>query len=104
MIMLYVLSEDASQIENIAHDLLNSRLISSVNIDWNRDRYVAANGKIEKKKLNVMTAVTKALLFDTIDSRLRNQYSQNMPEVFSTPIIHIDWDLAKSLIENVEKV
>jgi uncharacterized protein involved in tolerance to divalent cations len=102
--MLYVLSEDASQIENIAHDLLNSRLISSVNIDWNRDRYVAANGKIEKKKLNVMTAVTKALLFDTIDSRLRNQYSQNMPEVFSTPIIHIDWDLAKSLIENVEKV
>jgi uncharacterized protein involved in tolerance to divalent cations len=104
MIMLYVLSEDASQIENIAHDLLNSRLISSVNIDWNRDRYVAANGKIEKKKLNVMTAVTKALLFETIDSRLRNQYSQNMPEVFSTPIIHIDWDLAKSLIENVEKV
>jgi uncharacterized protein involved in tolerance to divalent cations len=102
--MLYVLSEDASQIENIAHDLLNSRLISSVNIDWNRDRYVAANGKIEKKKLNVMTAVTKALLFETIDSRLRNQYSQNMPEVFSTPIIHIDWDLAKSLIENVEKV
>jgi uncharacterized protein involved in tolerance to divalent cations len=102
--MLYVLSEDAAQIENIAHDLLNSRLISTVNIDWNRDRYIAVNGKIEKKKLNVMTAVTKALLFDTIDSRLRNQYSQNMPEVFSTPIIHIDWDLAKSLIENVEKV
>lgn len=104
MIMLYVLSEDASQIEEIAHDLLNTRLISSVNIDWNRDRYVKINGGIEKKKLNVMTAVTKALLFETIDLRLRSQYPNHMPEVFSTPIIHIDWDLAKSLIESVEKV
>ena len=51
-----------------------------------------------------MTAVTKSLLFETIDLRLRAQYPNHMPEVFSTPIIHIDWDLAKSLIESVEKV
>jgi len=102
--MLYVLSEDASQIEKIAYDLLSNRLISSVNIDRNRDRYISNNGIIEKKNLNVMTAVTKSLLFETIDLRLRAQYPNHMPEVFSTPIIHIDWDLAKSLIESVEKV
>lgn len=104
MILLHVLSEDAEQLDNIAADLLKNRLIATANIDYGRSRFTISNGEIKKVNIHVLTAATKALLFETIDNRLRHQYSEKMPEVFSTPIIHIDWDLAKSLIEYVEKV
>jgi uncharacterized protein involved in tolerance to divalent cations len=104
MILLHILSEDREEIEDISSLLLNHRLITSVNIDWERDRLVLEQGVVVKKKVNLLSGITKALLFQKIDALIRSKFPKNVPEIYSIPIVNIDWDLAHSLIENTEKI
>ena len=104
MVLLYVLSEDKTQIESITKDLLEQHFVTTVNIDWDRDRMFLENGVLSKKKVNLLTCVTKALLFQKIDTFIREKHPNQIPEIFTSPIINMDWDLAQSLIDNTEKV
>ncbi|MBY0426533.1 MAG: hypothetical protein K2Q22_12905 [Cytophagales bacterium] len=104
MVLLYVLSEDKNQIEEIAKDLLNQHFVASVNIDWDRDRLFMSNGFLARKKVNLLTGVSKSLLFPKIDNFLRDKYGPAIPEIFTAPIVNMDWDLATTLIENTEKI
>ncbi len=102
--MLYILSEDKNQIEEIATDLLMKQFVASVNIDWDRDRLFMSNGFLARKKVNLLTGVSKSLLFTKIDDFLRNKYSSDLPEIFTSPIVNMDWDLAQSILESTEKI
>ena len=104
MVLLYILSEDKAQIESITQDLLLQHYVTTVNIDWDRDRMFLENGVLAKKKVNLLTCVTKALLFQKIDSFIREKYANDIPEIFTSPIINMDWDLAQALIDNTEKI
>ena len=47
---------------------------------------------------------TKALLFNTIDELLREKYPNNMPTLFSIPIVHMDWEQADELVKETAKI
>lgn len=104
MVLLYVLSDDKAQIEEIAKDLLTLHYVSTVNIDWDRDRVFISNGFLARKKVNLLTGISKSLLFPKIDNYLREKYGKAVPEIFTAPIVNMDWDLAQTLIQNTEKI
>ena len=49
-------------------------------------------------------AQTKGLLFDKIDRRLRGLYKQNMPVLYSVPIVNMDWEQADLLKAQTAKI
>ena len=47
---------------------------------------------------------TKALLFNVIDQLLKEKYPHKMPIIYSLPIVHMDWEQSKELVNEVVKV
>lgn len=104
MVLVNILSNDVSQIEEITIKLLQLKLIATANIDHNRERIEMVNGQVQKRTVNLLTCTTKALLFESINNFLKQNYPDNLPELYSTAIVHMDWSLSKFLVENTEKV
>lgn len=104
MVLVNILSNDVSQIEEITVKLLQLKLIATANIDHNRERVEIVNGQVQKRTVNLLTCTTKALLFESINNFLKENYSHNLPELYSTAIVHMDWSLSKFLAESTEKV
>jgi uncharacterized protein involved in tolerance to divalent cations len=104
MVLVHILSNDITQIEEVTVKLLQLKLIATANIDRDRERIEIVNGQIQKRTVNLLTCTTKALLFETINNFLKENYPNNLPELYSTAIVHMDWTLSKFLAENTEKV
>ncbi|MFC2123359.1 hypothetical protein ACFLU5_01000 [Bacteroidota bacterium] len=104
MIQLVIASQSEKQIEEISKFLLESHLV--ISIDYHKDirREEFENGEIIRYNIHFITGKTKSLLFKEIDLRLRNMYKDNIPEIFSHPIINMDWELADKLKSQVEKI
>jgi len=104
MILMYIQSEDLNQLNEIAFDLLESKLLLSANLYQNLDRFEMVDGKPEKKKINSLNGKTKAALFNSIDERLREKYPNNLPHIFSVPIVSMDWDQISRLVSNTREI
>jgi len=104
MIQLVIASKSKEQLEEIAEYLLKSHFVISMEYHQNIRREEFANGKITRFNIHYVTGKTKSLLFNEIDVKLRNKYKDNIPEIFSHPIINMDWDLANKLKSEIEKV
>jgi uncharacterized protein involved in tolerance to divalent cations len=104
MIQLVIASRSSEQLDEIADYLLTNRLVISVDFHNDIGRKEFENGKIESYKIHFITGKTKSLLFKEIDLRLRNLYKDNIPEIFSHPIINMDWELADKLKSYIEKI
>jgi len=104
MIVLNVQSRDRSQLEKVAELLLKDRLAIDVNIQSDVERCDYKHGVLEKRRHHVLRARTKALLFPIIDRRLREAFGNDLPELFSVPIIHMDWDQTLQLRQDIEDV
>jgi len=103
MIVLNIFSKSKTQIEEVVTYLLKEKMISHANIDWDRNRYFNENGMIIKRKVHLLNCITKALLFTEIDNYLREKFPSETPEIFSTPIVNIDFDLAQKVINQTVK-
>ena len=68
------------------------------------DRKEMENEKVVSYKIHFITGKTKSLLFKEIDMRLRNMYKDDIPEIFSHPIVNMDWELSDKLKSSVEKI
>ncbi len=104
MIVLNVQSRDRGQLEAVAELILKDRLAIDVNIQSDVERFTYKDGGIEKRTHHVLRARTKALLFPLIDRRLREAFGNDLPELFSVPIIHMDWDQTLQLRQDIEDV
>ena len=104
MIVLNIQSDDRGQLEAAAELILKEKLAIDVNIQSNIERFTFFAGNLERRKHHVLRARTKALLFPLIERRLREQFDRNMPELFSVPIIHMDWDQTRQLRQDIEEV
>jgi len=104
MIVLNIQSDDRKQLDEAAELLLKERLVIDINIRSDIERYTMKEGKVDKRMHHVMRARTKSLLFPTIEKLLRTQFKINMPELFSVPIIHMDWDQTLQLRDDLEEV
>ena len=105
MIVLNVQSPDIKVLEEAAEILLHQHLAIDVNIASGVNRHTLEDGNVVVRPHCVLRARTKALLFPLIDRRLRERFAgDNMPEVFSVPIVNMDWDQIVQLRNDIEDV
>jgi uncharacterized protein involved in tolerance to divalent cations len=104
MIQIVIASESKEQLEEIAEYLLTNHLVLSVDFHHDIRRIDFKNGKLNRHNIHFIAGKTKSLLFNEIDARLRNMYRDNIPEIFSHPIINMDWELVNKLKSETEKI
>jgi len=98
-----MISYDQNQIDAIAKQLLKERLIVSAKITVVNEAMLI-KGQISKKEQYLLLAKTKALLFPVINKRLNETFPVNLPEIFSTPIVDMDWHQADKLVKRITKL
>lgn len=104
MILLKISGKDEQQIEEIASLLLKERLGIDMNIERHLERLTYEDDQVVTEWVCLLTAKTKALLFPTIDHMLKEKYGNDIPEIYSVPIIHMDWEQSNQLIRDVKEV
>ena len=104
MIQLVIASKSEKQLDEIAVYLLKNHLVISIDFHKTIRRIEFENEKIKKYNIHYITGKTKSLLFQEIDHKLRDKYADNIPEIFSHPIVNMDWQLANKLKSGIEKV
>ena len=104
MIQLVIASKSEKQLEEIAVYLLKNHLVVSIDFHKNISRIELENEEIKTRNIHFITGKTKSLLFNEIDCKLREKYDDNIPEIFSHPIVNMDWQLANKLKSDIEKV
>jgi len=104
MIQLRVSSKSEKQILEIAELLIKEHYAIDLNILPNHKRLSLENGKIVTNELFLLTGKTKGLLFTSIDKLLNEKYPNDLPEIYSLPIVHMDWEQSKQLTEEIKSV
>ena len=101
MISLKLSTADLSQLKAIAKDLLSQNLVMDVNLIKEVDRWNLEGDQIKIKTQYELNAKTKALHFSTIDTLIKEKYSP-APEIYSIPIVHMDWEQADLLAKSIQ--
>ena len=104
MVLLRIVSDDESQVEKIASWLLQDKLAIDVNLKRNIERWNFQKDQINKLSVFLLEAKTKALLFPKIAQLVRDKFGEKVPEIYSLPIVDMDWEQAKALKDSVERI
>ena len=104
MIQLVIASKSQNQLEEIAEYLLTNHLVLSIDFHQDLRRMELQDGKMVNSTIHFITGKTKSLLFSEIDRRLRKQYPDDIPEIYSHPITDMDWELVNKLKTDTEKI
>ena len=103
MILLQIVAKNEELADEISKILIDHKLIidaalSPIKVLQKKDDNCFKNSRV------LITARTKALLFQKIDILIREHFGHNMPTVYSVPIVHMDWEQAEVLLKETEKV
>ena len=101
MILLKLSTTDLNQLKAIAKDLLRKRLVMDVNLIKEVDRWTISGDDIEVKTQYELNTKTKALHFSNIDKLIKDNYTP-APEIYSIPIVHMDWEQADLLVKSIQ--
>ena len=104
MIFLRISSHKETLIEQIAELLLKERMVIDVNIKRNIERLRLVDQELIREYNTLMTSKTKGLLFSQIDELIRDRFPNETMEIYSLPIIHMDWADAKHLKKGILEV
>jgi len=105
MILLHIISDKEEQAIEIVDFLMKENmLLDAVMLEKVIVRENLADSKPESTTQTLIMGKTKALLFNTIDELLKEKYKENMPVIYSLPIVHMDWEQSKKLVNEVVKV
>ena len=94
MILLHICGQDQDQIE----------AIMDVNLNVASQRFELSGETFKRSSWVQLTGKTKSLLFSTIDDRITELFPDNLPEIYSLPIVDMDWDQASKLKEDLRRV
>lgn len=105
MILLHIITNSRDQAIEIIDFLTEDKLmLHAVIIENLTGRKRAKDGTYQDHEQILVIGQTKALLFNTIDELLREKYKQHMPVLYSLPIINMDWEQSRELINETLKV
>lgn len=102
MIKLHISSNDLIQIEEIIIFLLKEKLVLDVNLEKEIARVIVNSDKINYTKQYLVTAKTKSTLFNDIEIFLQEIYGDNMPELYSLPIVNMKWSQKQILVDSLK--
>lgn len=86
MLNIYIYLNDQVQPEEIIEKLLVERLVANASIDIDNNYYELINGEVKQKIHVVVTAQTKALLFEPLIQFVAEHYSADIP-IFASPLV-----------------
>lgn len=104
MILLRISAPDEQVIEKAAHLLLTESLAIDLNLKRHAQRIVLKKGKLKTEPLFILTGKTKALLFSVIEKKFHEVFGNAMPELYSLPIVNMEWRQAEVLAEKIRKI
>jgi len=104
MILIHIVTDSKQQADEVSELLINEKLILSAFITEEIIHRKKVNDVVTSFKNILLTGKTKALLFNSIDELLREKYPNNMPTLFSVPIVHMDWEQADELVKETAKI
>jgi hypothetical protein len=96
MIHLQIIAKTEMQMNTIKDLLLLDLFTHSVEIDWNRTRYIRTG---EKENVHKLSCLTKATFFTQIQTKLHDHFDDDEVQIFGMPLSHFDWSLTKNLKE-----
>ena len=99
MISIRISDPSIRKIRQIAEDLLTHQMIIEAHIATDVECLTLENGRVVNSTITVMTAKTRAALFQTIFDRVHQVWVTNPPDISSVPIVNMDWQQADVLIE-----
>jgi uncharacterized protein involved in tolerance to divalent cations len=104
MILTYIISSSKKEAEEIAIDLLEKKLVYSVNIipeipsmRWEKDEIISI-------QRTIVLAKTKALLYQLIEEEVKRVQTTGTAILFSMPITQMSQDLFDHIQENTLKL
>jgi hypothetical protein len=104
MILLHIISEEEQQAIAIVDFLMEENLLlEAVCLEKVLVRRKNKEGRPESVTQTLIMGKTKALLFNTIAQMLRDKYQTNCPVIYSIPIVQMDWEQSKQLVNEVSK-
>jgi len=105
MISITIISDTFEQSDEIIRLLLDNRLVIDGTIKTNTRCYkLDTNKNVVVADSVVLLCTTKALLFSKIDEFLRERYKNNLPVIHSVPIVNMDWEQSKTLVEKTQSI
>lgn len=105
MVLLHIITNNRDQAIEIVDFLTEDKLmLHAVIIEKLTGRKRGKDGTFQDQDQILVIGQTKALLFNTIDELLREKYKQHMPVLYSLPIINMDWEQSRELINETLKV
>ncbi len=102
--LLNVVSYSAKQAREIVIYLLDNKFIAQATIGERELYELNEQHELEGSKKFVIKGISKALLFDTINKKLRKKYPNQMPTVLAEPLIYIDSEQNEMFLERIVKV
>ncbi|UBM58919.1 hypothetical protein LAG90_19155 [Marinilongibacter aquaticus] len=97
MIVLHLYCNCEDKIKAIATALLNEKLARAIDVDFDRERYLEENGQAEITRVHKLTCLTQTGFFDEINELLRQRFPGACQEIYSIPVVHMDWDRVREL-------
>lgn len=102
MVLLHMIADTVEQADEIAEVLTEEKLVLSALIQ--PGGRMKTQGRAEAEDRTLILAQTKGLLFNAIDERLRKMYPEQMPVLYSVPIVNMDWEQADVLVAKTAKI
>lgn len=101
MITVYIYLKQERDAEQFTQELLLNRLVAHACIDRENVSMKVVNGKVVKEINFVITAQTRALLFDKIVSLIEAKFGE-LARVFAQPITQCNQPFYRLLQENTQ--
>jgi uncharacterized protein involved in tolerance to divalent cations len=100
MILAYIISNSAEEAEQIAIDLLEKKLVYSVNIIPDIKSYRKEGEKIIKQHRTIVLAKAKSDLYQKIEDEVLRIQTTGTAIVFSMPMTQMSKNLFDNIREN----
>lgn len=85
MINVFIYVKKEEEARSLAQALLHKQLVANISIDFNNHVYSAFNGKLKEEVNCLLTAQSKALLFQDILDEVKERLRDHV-KIYSTPI------------------
>lgn len=104
MILAYIISNSKEEAEQIALDLLEKKLVYSINIISDIKSMRRENDEIITMQRTIVLAKTKALLYKEIEEEIKRVQTTGSVILFSMPLTQMSQDLFDSIQVSTQKV
>ena len=102
-IMIFVTCRDADEAETIAHELLRRRQAACVNIIDHLVSLFHWQGKVERANEAQLVIKTRASLFESVRTTVKECHSYQTPEIIAVPCADGDRDYVHWIISETEE-